>query len=475
MKYWFALLTIGLAFGQRPSISNYAKAPASGSGGGGGGDVTTAQLSDSLDERALDYAVQPEVHIESAFDDYVAPDCNMIIKYASIGDNLPTVTLYDPETCPNGSVTTVMLAYSYSDEYFVNVVSAGSNPTRPNPIHVLAGGSVTLTRGAYPGGGQEWQLTASVYDTTVFARHSEITDKLNTADYSYPSDSSRYPWDYETVKKTGTNTVTGAFNGVRASWSAGTKHAGPDTLSGQTASKILCADANKIIKSDTATCAPLIRAINGVGGGGGGLTIGTSTITSGTTTRILYNNAGVVGEYTVTGSGNAVLSASPTFTGTLTAASIAASGQIASTSTGTWLDGTASNSGQTQIVSNYNSSNTSNSHAQYVVQVGGTSAGSPRFNWAVAGGQNWYAGIKNASGSTDFSISVNSSLNGGALTITTGNNATFGGSITTSTPGGSGAGAWKLGTQVTRTCTPSTTVAVEVDIGGTLRYIVTCP
>lgn len=45
-----------------------------------------------------------------------------------------------------------------------------------------------------------------------------------------------------------------------------------------------------------------------------GLTIGTTTITSGTTTRILYNNAGVVGEYTLTGSGTIVaMQTSPTF------------------------------------------------------------------------------------------------------------------------------------------------------------------
>jgi hypothetical protein len=39
-----------------------------------------------------------------------------------------------------------------------------------------------------------------------------------------------------------------------------------------------------------------------------GLTIGTTTITSGTNTRVLYNNNGVVGEYAVTGTGNVVLS-----------------------------------------------------------------------------------------------------------------------------------------------------------------------
>ncbi len=46
--------------------------------------------------------------------------------------------------------------------------------------------------------------------------------------------------------------------------------------------------------------------------GAGGLTVGTTTITSGTNTRVLYNNSGVLGEYTISGSGNVVLSTSPT-------------------------------------------------------------------------------------------------------------------------------------------------------------------
>jgi hypothetical protein len=49
--------------------------------------------------------------------------------------------------------------------------------------------------------------------------------------------------------------------------------------------------------------------------GSGGLTVGTTTVSSGSTTNILYNNAGTLGEYTVTGSGTVVpLSTSPTFT-----------------------------------------------------------------------------------------------------------------------------------------------------------------
>lgn len=47
----------------------------------------------------------------------------------------------------------------------------------------------------------------------------------------------------------------------------------------------------------------------------GGITIGTTTITSGTNTRILYNNSGVAGEYTLTGTGTVVaMQNTPTLT-----------------------------------------------------------------------------------------------------------------------------------------------------------------
>jgi hypothetical protein len=49
-------------------------------------------------------------------------------------------------------------------------------------------------------------------------------------------------------------------------------------------------------------------------GGSSGITVGTTTITSGTNTRVLYNNSGVVGEYTISGSGNVAMTTSPTFT-----------------------------------------------------------------------------------------------------------------------------------------------------------------
>lgn len=65
---------------------------------------------------------------------------------------------------------------------------------------------------------------------------------------------------------------------------------------------------------------------------GGGITIGTTTITSGTNGRFLYDNSGVVGEATVTGTlGNVVLSDTPT----LTTPNITTSATLTRTSIGT--------------------------------------------------------------------------------------------------------------------------------------------
>lgn len=56
------------------------------------------------------------------------------------------------------------------------------------------------------------------------------------------------------------------------------------------------------------------------------LVVGTSTITGGTTTRILYDNAGVVGEYTISGSGTIVaMATAPTFGTSITGSYLTAS------------------------------------------------------------------------------------------------------------------------------------------------------
>ena len=56
------------------------------------------------------------------------------------------------------------------------------------------------------------------------------------------------------------------------------------------------------------------QLIGGGGGSSGSLVVGTTSITSGTNTRILYNNSGTLGEYAISGSGNVAMTTSPSFT-----------------------------------------------------------------------------------------------------------------------------------------------------------------
>jgi hypothetical protein len=63
---------------------------------------------------------------------------------------------------------------------------------------------------------------------------------------------------------------------------------------------------------------------------GSGITRGTTAITSGTSTRVLYDSAGIVGEYGISGTGSVAMTASPTFTGLITSPAVT----LTSTSTG---------------------------------------------------------------------------------------------------------------------------------------------
>ncbi len=89
----------------------------------------------------------------------------------------------------------------------------------------------------------------------------------------------------------------------------------------------IAADFPTLNQNTTGSAATLTtpRNINGVAFDGSGnititaaassIVVGTTTISSGTSTRILYDNAGTLGEYTITGSGTVVaMATSPSFT-----------------------------------------------------------------------------------------------------------------------------------------------------------------
>lgn len=70
-----------------------------------------------------------------------------------------------------------------------------------------------------------------------------------------------------------------------------------------------------IVTNGTLSCSGNVcTLVTGGGGGGSAIVVGTTSITGGTTTRILYNNAGTVGEYAISGTGNVAMTTSPTFT-----------------------------------------------------------------------------------------------------------------------------------------------------------------
>lgn len=80
-----------------------------------------------------------------------------------------------------------------------------------------------------------------------------------------------------------------------------------------------------VVKCDGTTIVCAGGTITAIGGAATSVAVGTTTITGGSTGQILYDNAGVLGEKAVTGSGSVVLAtspsiANPTFTGTVTGA-----------------------------------------------------------------------------------------------------------------------------------------------------------
>ena len=123
-------------------------------------------------------------------------------------------------------------------------------------------------------------------------------------------------------------------------------------------------------------------------GCGGGITIGTTTITSGTSTRILYDNAGVAGEYTLTGSGTVVaMQTSPSLiTPTL---GVAAATSVSSTASNVNTQSIAAVSTDGYVLTNTTAA------------AAGAQQWSPRLRLT---GQGWKTTATAASETTDFII-----------------------------------------------------------------------
>ena len=84
-----------------------------------------------------------------------------------------------------------------------------------------------------------------------------------------------------------------------------------------------------VMKADGTTIQCTSGTCSAVGGVATSIQNGVTMITSGTDTRVLFQNTGgILGQYVITGTGNVMMSASPTTTGTLTAAAANFSGTV---------------------------------------------------------------------------------------------------------------------------------------------------
>lgn len=122
------------------------------------------------------------------------------------------------------------------------------------------------------------------------------------------------------------------------------------------------------------------------------LVVGTTTITGGATTRILYDNAGVLGEYTITGSGTVVaMQTSPRFITDI--APTANDGAALGTTLLSWSDAFLALGG----VINWNAGDVTLTHAADTLTLSGDTLGSLVFA---------FAGTKAATGKTTASVTM---------------------------------------------------------------------
>jgi hypothetical protein len=137
--------------------------------------------------------------------------------------------------------------------------------------------------------------------------------------------------------------------------------------------------------------------------GSGGLTIGTTTITSGTTTRVLFDNAGVLGEYTISGTGNVAMTTSPTFTTPALGTPSALVGtNITGTAAGLTAGTVTTNANLTGPVTSVGNATAIANGAIGLAKIGGEVDG----NCIVGAGGVWTAGSCSAGGSVSVTAAT---------------------------------------------------------------------
>lgn len=189
---------------------------------------------------------------------------------------------------------------SYFKAYVLPEIGQGSTYT--------AGSGLTLTA-------DQFKLGGTITENTTFSNNG-----FNVTHASSGTRMGAYRIWATTIGLDGSTSafIQSGDNTVTTSAASGVDIVGDSVRLATNGSQIrLNTDGSLSIDGDVGTSGQVITS-NGAGPltwetpSGGGLTVGTTTIASGTDTRVLFDNAGVLGEYPITGSTNVVLSNSPT-------------------------------------------------------------------------------------------------------------------------------------------------------------------
>ena len=252
-------------------------------------------------------------------------DSSTLSRITTLENNVYKITYYEIVSGASGTITPPTGATFNSNEFgdsgnsILSKINISNKPTFESPK--TSGGTVVTanlntTTGA-------WTASGVYTDTSVALIYS-----INIAADDYANLNNFY-----IINSEQTNLITNPMTAVGDTIYGSTLGAATKLAGNTTATQKFLSQTGDGVNS----AAPTWQAIST------GLTVGSTAITGGTTTRVLYDNAGILGEYTITGTGTVVaMQTSPVFTtpslGVATATSI--NGNTFTTGTYT-LTGTA--------------------------------------------------------------------------------------------------------------------------------------
>lgn len=247
---------------------------------------------------------------------------NQVVK---VGDGTPTYTV--------GSNNILNVTKTVNSYFAVNIQNLSAGVTASSDI-ILNNNSATDTTNYFDIG-----IASTLNADPAFPILGSGKAYLyNASTATVLANGTASPFVFATGGVATSNEVARLLSGTLSLGLANTT-LGKLTLYGSTSGNVSI-QPNAVAGSNIVLTAPATTGTIALTSQLGNLTVGTSTISSGTNTRILYDNSGILGEYTITGTGTVVaMQTNPTLSGlTITDAT----NIVLDTTTGTKI-GTATN------------------------------------------------------------------------------------------------------------------------------------